>query len=48
MDEENLLLRRIPRKALGRADSVDDRMAFILFYRTGFTDFAEDVDPDAA
>ena len=29
MDEENLLLRRIPRKALGRADSVDDRMPFV-------------------
>ena len=29
MDEENLLLRRIPRKALGRADSIDDRMAFV-------------------
>ena len=29
MDEENLLLRRIPRKALSCADGVDDGMAFI-------------------
>lgn len=48
MDEENLLLRRIPRKALGCADGVDDGMALFQFHGTGLLDFTKDVDPDAA
>ena len=48
MDEENLLLRRIPRKTLGGADGIDDGMVLFQLHGTGLLDFAKDVDPDAA